>query len=139
MREPSPLGQWVTFLVGQRVMTVRDDEVEGIVRDADIEPLSGMRAPITAAMQHNGLRLPLVDLREHEARADVVVLTGARAGVVVDGIFALIDDDGLELETELPEGVLPVYVQAVLRRPNGSGARVFYVDLNLLTGLEPGW
>ena len=131
------MGRWVTFLVGQRVMTVRDDEIAGIVRDAVIEPLSGLRAPVTASMQHGGARLPLVDLREHEARADVLVLVDSRAGVVVDGIFAVVEDDGLAVEDDLPDGLLPPYVRAVLRRPSGGG-RVYYVDLRALTGLEPG-
>lgn len=130
------MGQWVTFLVGQRVMTVRDDEISGIVRDALVEPLPGLRAPITAGMQHEGGRLALVDLREHEARADVLILAGGDVGVVVDGVFALVDDAGLELDIELPDEPLPGYVQAVLRRPGGAGGRVFYVDLIALSGVD---
>lgn len=128
------MGRWVTFLVGQRVLTVREDEIDAVVRDAVVEPLPGLRAPITAGMQHGGARLPLVDLREHEARADVLVLPHARAGVVVDGVLALVDDDALEVEPDLPDGLLPAYVLAVLRRPTGGG-RVFYVDLSALTGM----
>ncbi|RKS75243.1 hypothetical protein CLV35_1702 [Motilibacter peucedani] len=131
------MGQWVTFLVGQRVMTVRDDEVDGIVRDAEVAPLSGLRAPITAGMQHEGQRLPLVDLREHEARADVLVMPGGEVGVVVDGVFAVVDDEALELDETLPDEPMPVYVQAVLRRSGGAAGRVFYVDLPALSGLAP--
>jgi hypothetical protein len=129
--------QWVTFLVGQRVMCVRDDEIAGIARDALVEPRPGLRAPITASMTLDGERVELVDLREHEARADVLLLVRPDStGVVVDGVLAVVPDDALEVDGPLPDGLLPAYVRGVLRRPGASGARVFYVDLAGLAGLR---
>ncbi|RZS79469.1 hypothetical protein EV189_3823 [Motilibacter rhizosphaerae] len=128
--------QWVTFLVGQRVMTVRDDEIADVVRDAVVEHRSGLRAPITASMDYHDGRLELVDLREHEARADVLVLLRPAAGVVVDGVLAMVDEDALEVEEAVPDGLLPHYVRAVLRRPDASGSRVYYVDLAAFAGLR---
>ena len=126
---------WVTFLVGSRVLAVRSEQVRELLRDAEVVPLSGVRAPVTAALDREGPRVPLVDLREHEARADVLVLAGTQAGVIVDGVLAELDDDGLEPDLDLPEG-LPPYVLAALRRPGTPGpARVLQVDLESLAGL----
>ena len=131
------MAQWVTFLVGQRVMCVRDDEIAGVVRDAPVEPLPGLRAPITAAMPRKDGRTELVDLREHEARADVLLLLRPEGtGVVVDGVLAVVQDDALEVEDALPEGV-PTYVRGILRRPGAAGSRVLFVDLAMLAGLRP--
>ncbi|NHC44214.1 CheW domain-containing protein [Motilibacter aurantiacus] len=126
---------WVTFLVGSRVLAVRSEEIREVLRDAEIVPLTGVRAPVTAALGREGPRVPLVDLREHEARADVLVLATVQAGVVVDGVLAELEDDGLEPDPDLPEG-LPAYVLAALRRPGAPGpGRVLQVDLESLAGL----
>src|SRR4051794_35069703 len=127
---------WVTFLVGSRVLAVRSDEVREVLRDAEIVPLSGVRAPVTAALSRPGARVPLVDLREHEARADVLVLSTQQAGVVVDGVLAELDESGLEPDLDVPEG-LPPYVISALRRPGAPGpGRVLRVDLEALAGLQ---
>jgi purine-binding chemotaxis protein CheW len=129
---------YVTFMLAERELACRLDEVREVVRLSVLDVLPGMTAPITGLLELRGNPLPVVDLRTGSSpassrRGDVLVLaTGVEAvGVIVDRVTAVRDADELvSLGEDRPSG-LPSYVVEVLRRP-GLPAPVLLVDLRLL-------
>jgi purine-binding chemotaxis protein CheW len=141
---------YVTFLLGDRELACRLDEVREVVRLAVLDVLPGMVAPITGLLELRGNPLPVVDLRTIRAgagetspdgqaarRGDVLVLaTGVEAvGVIVDRVTAVRDADELVSHGEARPAGLPNYVVDVLRRPGFPGP-VLLVDLRLLLAVS---
>lgn len=127
---------YVTFLLADRELACRLDEVREVVRLSVLDVLPGMVAPITGLLELRGDPLPVVDLRTAAAvdqRGDVLVLaTGVEAvGVIVDRVTAVCDADDLVSHHEARPAGLPHYVVEVLRRPGRAGP-VLLVDLRLL-------
>ena len=62
---------YVTFLMGGREMAGRLLEVREVVRAVGVEPLAGIRAPVTGLLILRDLPLPVVDLRTEADAGDV--------------------------------------------------------------------
>jgi purine-binding chemotaxis protein CheW len=134
---------YVTFMLADRELACRLDDVREVVRLSVLDVLPGMVAPITGLLELRGNPLPVVDLRTGAGvgagdgaasrRGDVLVLaTGVEAvGVIVDRVTAVRDDDELVSHGEDRPSGLPSYVVEVLRR-SGHPAPVLLVDLRLL-------
>lgn len=129
---------YVTFSMDGRVLAVALDQVREVVRATGIEPLRGVRAPVTGLLDLRGRPLPVVDLRaaaDPGELGDVLVLAEAGVGVAVDKVLAVVDPDGLTGDGEPPSGGLPGYVLEVLRTADDEQRTVFLVDLHALAGL----
>lgn len=135
---------FLTFVLGGRELAAPLTQVREVVRAVGIEPLRGVRAPVTGLLALRGAPLPVVDLRtdpDPGPTGDVVVLApdaeGA-VGVAVDRVLAVLAGTDLVAdEAPLPFG-LPGYVTCLLRRPDVETSPVFLVDLRALAGLlEP--
>ncbi len=134
---------YLTFLMGGRELAAPLGQVREIVRAVGVEPLAGVRAPITGLLELRGDPLPVVDLRgetDPGVHGDVVVLVSDEEGplgVAVDRVVAvvgatdLVPDDGPR-----PYG-LPPYVTAVVRTGDEARRAVFLVDLRVLAGQTP--
>lgn len=125
----------VTFRIGGREYATRLDDVREVVRLQGLSDLPGMRPPLAGVLDLRGAALPVLDLRAAGADGgDVLVLAGAlpavsggaMVGVAVDQVRAVVAADALTPAGSGDAGVLPGYVQAVLR---GSDGVVFLVDL----------
>jgi chemotaxis signal transduction protein len=121
------------------------DQVREVVRATGIEPLRGVRAPVTGLLELRGQPLPVVDLRsaaEPGALGDVLVLidgvtdgTRGSVGLAVDKVLAVVDPEALTGTAEPPSSALPGYVLEVLRTADDEQRAVFLVDLYALAGL----
>jgi chemotaxis signal transduction protein len=129
-----------------RVLAVALDQVREVVRATGIEPLRGVRAPVTGLLELRGQPLPVVDLRapaDPGALGDVLVLgdgvaEGVRGlvGLAVDKVLAVVDSLALTGTGEPPSSALPGYVLEVLRTADDEARPVFLVDLYALAGLD---
>jgi len=137
---------YVTFSMDGRELAASLDQVREVVRATGIEPLRGVRAPVTGLLELRGQPLPVVDLRspaDPGALGDVLVLVdevtdGVRGsvGLAVDKVLAVLDPEALTGPSGPPPSALPGYVLEVLRTADGEQRTVFLVDLYLLAGLS---
>lgn len=129
---------YLTFVMGGRELAASLDQVREVVRAAGLEPLAGVRAPVTGLLELRGEPLPVVDLRNDDAdplRGDVVVVTGGAdgpLGLAVDAVVAVVGPDALSGPDDRPLGGLPGYVRGVL---HDAERPVLLVDLLALAGL----
>ena len=136
----------VTFALGQREYATPLTSIREVVRLewGSLVDLPGMEPPLAGVLELRGCSLPVLDLRAPAAlgadegvvrggRGDVMVLERGQTdaegsvGVAVDRVRAVVDPDELPpAGAGAEQGVLPSYVQEVLRGPTGP---VFLVDL----------
>ena len=129
---------FVTFRLGGRAYATRIDDVHEVVRLADLVSLPGMQAPLAGVFDLRGTSLPVLDIRETPGGpGDVLVLQadGLDFGFACDAVIAVVSaDDLLPEESEVASsGVLPSYVEGVLRGPSGA---VYLVDIQAMAGNE---
>lgn len=131
---------WVLFVQAGRAMAGSLDEVREVVRATGIEPLAGVRAPVTGLIELRGGPVPVVDLRsaaDPGSTGDVLVLTTATGvlGLAVDRVTSVLGFDELSPPApgEPPPIGLPLYVQEVRR--DAAGRAVLVVSLAALAGL----
>jgi purine-binding chemotaxis protein CheW len=136
-------GGLVTFRIGARQYATRLDDVREVVRLQGLADLPGMRPPLAGVVDLRGAALPVLDLRGSGSpdTGDVLVLTGsllaavgggageALVGVAVDEVRAVVAARDLPAAGDGDAGVLPGYVERVLRGPDGV---VFLVDLGAM-------
>jgi chemotaxis signal transduction protein len=134
---------YLTFVMGGRDLAAPLDQVREIIRAVGVQPLRGVRAPVTGLIELRGDPLPLVDLRAEPdmgGTGDVVVMTPGPegpVGVAVDRVLAVVEADGFASD-EGPRPIgLPAYVVDVLRTADADYRSVLLVDLRLLAGLSP--
>ena len=92
---------FLTFVMGGRDLAAPLDQVREIIRAVGVEPLRGVRAPVTGLIELRGDPLPVVDLRadpDPGGQGDVVVMApGAEGpvGVAVDRVLAVVEHGGV--------------------------------------------
>lgn len=129
---------YVTFRMEGRVLAARLTEVREVVRAVGVEPLTGVRAPVTGLLVLRGAPVPVVDLRsapDPGPAGDVLVLEtdDGALGVAVDQVVAVLaPEDLLPASGRLSER-LPSYVLEVRR--DVTGVPVFVVSLEDLASL----
>ena len=133
----------VTFRLGERDYATPLTAVREVVRLQGLADLPGMQPPLAGVVDLRGTALPVLDLRPAagpDDRADVLVLAaeqggsegqgGSLVGVAVDRVSAVVNPDDLASAGGAGSGgVLPSYVEAVLRGKDGP---VFLVDLDAM-------
>ncbi len=134
---------YLTFVMGGRDLAAPLDQVREIIRAVGVQPLRGVRAPVTGLIELRGDPLPLVDLRaepETGGIGDVVVMAPGPegpVGIAVDKVLAVVEA-GSFLADPGPRPVgLPAYVLEVVRTADPAYLPVLLVDLRLLAGLSP--
>lgn|GEM_PF-1026381 len=134
---------YLTFVMGGRDLAAPLDQVREIIRAVGVQPLRGVRAPVTGLIELRGDPLPLVDLRAEPdmgGTGDVVVMAPGPegpVGVAVDRVLAVVEAGGFVCDTGPRPIGLPVYVVEVLRTSDAANTPVLLVDLRLLAGLSP--
>ena len=134
---------YLTFVMAGRDLAAPLSQVREIVRAVGVQPLVGVRAPVTGLIELRGDPLPIVDLRgiegvEAGVDGDVVVMAPGPegpVGVAVDRVLAVVDADGFVSDSGPRPIGLPVYVIEVLRTADDAYRPVLLVDLRLLAGL----
>jgi chemotaxis signal transduction protein len=133
---------FLTFVMAGRELAAPLAQVREVVRATGVQPLRGVRAPVTGLVELRGSPLPVVDLRSDPdagTTGDVVVLPGGpegALGVAVDRVLAVVAGDELAGDdAPLPYG-LPGYVTGLLRSVDDRRT-VFLVDLWVLAGVPP--
>jgi chemotaxis signal transduction protein len=131
---------YVSFVLGNRVLAGRLDEVREVVRAVGVEELTGARAPVTGLLVLRGTPLPVVDLRSDADpgdSGDVLVLEAPDGplGLAVDRVLAVLGPDELAPIEGRRSAALPSYVAEVRR--DAAGSPVFVVSLPVLAGLVP--
>ena len=134
---------YLTFVMGGRDLAAPLDQVREIIRAVGVQPLRGVRAPVTGLIELRGDPLPLVDLRAEPdmgGTGDVVVMAPGPegpVGVAVDRVLAVVEADGFVSDPGPRPIGLPGYVVEVLRTADAAYTPVLLVDLRLLAGLSP--
>ena len=133
---------FLTFVMGGRDLAAPLDQVREIIRAAGVQPLRGVRAPVTGLIELRGDPLPVVDLRDATDAAgggDVVVMApGAEGpvGIAVDRVLAVVEQEGFVPDSAPRPVGLPPYVLEVVRSNDEEHRPVLLVDLRLLAGLS---
>jgi purine-binding chemotaxis protein CheW len=133
---------FLTFVMGGRDLAAPLDQVREIIRAVGVEPLRGVRAPVTGLIELRGDPLPVVDLRAETdpgGQGDVVVMApGAEGpvGIAVDRVLAVVEHDGFVSDPGPRPIGLPAYVLEVLRSNDEQNRPVLLVDLRILCGLD---
>ena len=134
---------FLTFVMGGRDLAAPLEQVREIIRAVGVQPLRGVRAPVTGLIELRGDPLPVVDLREEAegggTAGDVVVMApGAEGpvGIAVDRVLAVVEDEGFVPDSAPRPHGLPSYVLEVVRTTDGDQRPVLLVDLRLLAGLS---
>ncbi len=133
---------YLTFLMGGRELAADLSQVREIVRAAGVEPLRGVRAPVTGLLELRGDPLPVVDLRDAMdpfGTGDVIVLSAGDdgpLGLAVDTVVAVIGEDELVQDDGPRPYGLPAYVVEVMRTTDLARRPVLLVDLRTLAGLR---
>jgi purine-binding chemotaxis protein CheW len=135
---------YLMFVMGGRDLAAPLFQVREIVRAVGVQPLAGVRAPVTGLIELRGDPLPIVDLRgvgfaDASPEGDVVVMTPGPegpVGVAVDRVQAVVDADGFVSDGAPRPIGLPTYVLEVLRTADDDHRPVLLVDLRLLAGLS---
>ena len=134
---------YLTFVMGGRDLAAPLDQVREIIRAVGVQPLRGVRAPVTGLIELRGDPLPLVDLRAEPdmgGTGDVVVMAPGPegpVGVAVDRVLAVVEASGFVSDPGPRPIGLPGYVVEVLRTADVDYHPVLLVDLRLLAGLSP--
>ncbi len=134
---------YLTFVMGGRDLAAPLDQVREIIRAVGVQPLRGVRAPVTGLIELRGDPLPLVDLRAEPdmgGTGDVVVMVPGPegpVGVAVDRVLAVVEAGGFVSDPGPRPIGLPAYVVEVLRTADASYTPVLLIDLRLLAGLSP--
>ncbi|HVE63323.1 MAG TPA: chemotaxis protein CheW [Mycobacteriales bacterium] len=128
----------VTFTLDGCDYATRIDRVREVVRLAELTRLPGMTAPLAGLLDLRGRSLPVLDLRTGGSDVgDILVLDlgGAGVGFACDRVTAVQESASLAPPEagadpdDTPSGVLPAYVEQVLRGPAGA---VFLVDIEAM-------
>lgn len=134
---------FLTFVMGGRDLAAPLDQVREIIRAVGVQPLRGVRAPVTGLIELRGDPLPVVDLRAEAdpgGAGDVVVMAPGPegpVGIAVDRVIAVVEAEGF-VSDQAPRPVgLPPYVLEVVRTNDDAHRPVLLVDLRLLAGLQP--
>jgi len=133
---------FLTFVMGGRDLAAPVDQVREIIRAVGVEPLRGVRAPVTGLIELRGDPLPVVDLRAEAdpgGQGDVVVMAPGSegpVGVAVDRVLAVVEIEGFVSDTAPRPVGLPAYVVDVLRTNDDDRRPVLLVDLRVLAGLD---
>ena len=133
---------FLTFVMGGRDLAAPLDQVREIIRAVGVQPLRGVRAPVTGLIELRGDPLPVVDLRDGGdavGAGDVVVMApGAEGpvGIAVDRVLAVVEHEGFVPDSGPRPVGLPAYVLEVVRTNDGERRPVLLVDLRLLAGLS---
>jgi purine-binding chemotaxis protein CheW len=133
---------FLTFVMGGRDLAAPLDQVREIIRAVGVEPLRGVRAPVTGLVELRGDPLPVVDLRADPnpgGQGDVVVMAPGPegpVGVAVDRVLAVVELEGFVSDTAPRPVGLPAYVVEVLRSNDEDHRPVLLVDLRVLCGLD---
>jgi len=137
------MSDYVTFTLDGCDYATRIDRVREVVRLAALTRLPGMSAPLAGILDLRGHSLPVLDIRSGSSdTGDVLVLHtgGADVGFVCDRVTAVLeasllaseDSGGGDAATPRPRaGILPDYIEQVLRGPSGA---VFLVDVEAMAG-----
>jgi purine-binding chemotaxis protein CheW len=134
---------FLTFVMGGRDLAAPLDQVREIIRAVGVQPLRGVRAPVTGLVELRGDPLPVVDLREQAdpgGSGDVVVMAPGvegPVGIAVDRVLAVVEAAAFVSDTAPRPVGLPGYVLEVLRTADQAHRPVLLVDLRLLAGLAP--
>ena len=134
---------YLTFVMGGRDLAAPLEQVREIIRAVGVQPLRGVRAPVTGLIELRGDPLPLVDLRAEPdmgGTGDVVVMVPGPegpVGVAVDRVLAVVEADGFVSDPGPRPIGLPAYVVEVLRTADADYHPVLLIDLRLLAGLSP--
>jgi purine-binding chemotaxis protein CheW len=134
---------YLTFVMGGRDLAAPLDQVREIIRAVGVQPLRGVRAPVTGLIELRGDPLPLVDLRaqpEAGGIGDVVVMAPGPegpVGIAVDKVVAVVESGGFIGDPGPRPHGLPAYVLKVVRTADPAYLPVLLVDLRLLAGLSP--
>ena len=134
---------YLTFVMGGRDLAAPLDQVREIIRAVGVQPLRGVRAPVTGLIELRGDPLPLVDLRgEPDAGGlgDVVVMAPGPegpVGIAVDRVLAVVESGAFVPDPGPRPHGLPGYVLEVVRTADVDYQPVLLVDLRLLAGLSP--
>ena len=134
---------YLTFVMGGRDIAAPLEQVREIIRAVGLQPLPGVRAPVTGLIELRGDPLPIVDLRgaaDPGGLGDVVVMAPGPEGpigVAVDRVLAVIEVAALESDPAPRPIGLPLYVLEVLRTVDADYRPILLVDLRLLAGLTP--
>ena len=134
---------YLTFVMGGRDLAAPLDQVREIIRAVGVQPLRGVRAPVTGLIELRGDPLPLVDLRAEPdmgGTGDVVVMVPGPegpVGVAVDRVLAVVETGGFVSDPGPRPIGLPAYVVEVLRTADDAYQPVLLIDLRLLAGLSP--
>jgi purine-binding chemotaxis protein CheW len=132
---------YLTFVMGGRDLAAPLDQVREIIRAVGVEPLRGVRAPVTGLIELRGDPLPVVDLRadaDPGGNGDVVVMAPGPegpVGVAVDRVLAVVELEGFVADAAPRPVGLPAYVLEVLRTADDHRP-VLLVDLRVLAGLD---
>jgi chemotaxis signal transduction protein len=127
---------FVTFVTGGRELAASLGQVREVVRAVGIQSLADARPPVSGLLVLRGAPYAVVDLRDDPASGDVLVLadTESAAGVAVDQVLAVMQEDELPRDDgPMPPG-LPGYVLEVRR--SAADVPVLLVDLPRLAGLS---
>ncbi len=133
---------YLTFVMSGRDLAAPLDQVREIIRAVGVEPLRGVRAPVTGLIELRGDPLPVVDLRgaaDPGGTGDVVVMAPGPegpVGVAVDRVLAVVETEGFVADTAPRPVGLPAYVVEVLRTTDDEHRPVLLVDLRVLAGLD---
>jgi len=133
---------YLTFAMGGRDLAAPLEQVREIIRAVGLEPLHGVRAPVTGLIELRGDPLPIVDLRgaaDPGGLGDVVVMSPGPegpVGIAVDRVLAVVDLDAMESDPAPRPIGLPTYVLEVLRTTDNDYRPVLLVDLRLMAGLS---
>ena len=74
---------YLTFVMGGRDLAAPLDQVREIIRAVGVQPLRGVRAPVTGLIELRGDPLPLVDLRGEPDTAEMREHYRARRNFIV--------------------------------------------------------
>src|SRR5205807_5993041 len=107
--------------MGGRDLAAPLEQVRETIRAVGVQPLRGVRAPVTGLIELRGDPLPVVDLRaevEPGSAGDVVVMAPGvegPVGIAVDRVLAVVEQEGF-LPDSGPRPIgLPQYVLEVVR------------------------
>jgi len=133
---------FLTFVMGGRDLAAPLDQVREIIRAVGVQPMPGVRAPVTGLIELRGRSAaggrPADGGRRgrgRRRRRDVARARGP-VGVAVDRVLAVVEAGAL-VSDEGPRPIgLPAYVIEVVRTTDEAFRPLLLVDLRLLAGLS---
>jgi len=130
------MSDYVTFQLDGCDYATHIAKVREVVRLAELTRLPGMTAPLAGVLDLRGASLPVLDIRSQVSdEGDVLVLhvNGRDYGFACDRVTAVVEAGVLVPEETAADrkGVLPGYVEQVMRGPSGA---VFLVDVDAMAG-----